>query len=358
MNMNDFRKKIFLNSQYCTYYIDNGCTVLAGIMRSFGYKYAVKLPQEKMTQINAVYRKFTTLMNCIVGVEILLYIYLFMYPNYLKLLQMPFFVMGLILSVIPLVMLYLTYIAVNYLYENYLARYVGTFQRVKFVPTIYNIEPATYEAYRKTPKKSVYVMAVMMIAFLYYALMPMIIDSQVSAEKYEKAVKSANVYSKFVPISPDVYAQRAYAEFKLGKYENAVKDYGLANDYSLSNIFNLDILGVKTYYLSFDAMINEFDAEIARRDKKIERQFLMAEKANYLMKNKKYNQALAIYNELINAYKTREDIAFAPDEIYFNRGQARTLTGDAQGARVDMAIAKKMCADCEYNFDTNLVRRP
>ena len=89
-------------------------------MRSFGYKYAVKLPDEKIEQVNIVYRKFTTLINCIMGVEILLYIYLFVFPYYLKLLQMPFFVMALILCAIPLVMLYLTYIAVNYLYYNFL----------------------------------------------------------------------------------------------------------------------------------------------------------------------------------------------------------------------------------------------
>lgn len=358
MNMNDFRKNIFLNSQYCNYYIDNGCTVLAGVMRSLGYKYSIKLPREKMAQVNAVYRKFTTLMNCVVGAEILLYVYLFMFPCFLKLIKLPFFVMALTLSIIPLVMLYLTYIAINYLYENYLTRYVGTFQKVKFVPTIYNIEPEAYEKYRKTPKKSIYVMAVMMIAFLYYALMPMVIDNQVAAGKFENALKSANLYSKFVPISSDVYAQRAYAKFKLAKYEEAVVDYKLANDYSMSNVFDLDILGVKTYYQPFDTMINEFDKEIAKRDKKFEKQFLMAEKANYLMKNKKYNQALAIYNELINTYKTREDTAFAPDEVYFNRGRARALIGDVQGARVDTEIARKMCADCEYNFDTNLVRKP
>ncbi len=358
MDMNDFRKSIFLNSQYCNYYIDKGCTVLSGVMRSIGYKYSVKLPKEKMTQINAVYRKFTTVMNCLVGAEIILYVYLFMFPCFLKLIKLPFFVLALTLCIIPLIMLYLTYIAVNYLYENYLTRYVGTFQKVKFLPNIYNIEPEAYEKYRKTPKKSIYVMAVMMIAFLYYALMPMVIDNQVSAEKYDKAVKSADVYSKFIPISPDVYAQRAYAKFKLGKYEEAAADYKLANDYSMSNVFNMDILGVKTYYFPFDLMINEFDAEIARRDKKIEQQFIMAEKANYLMKNKKYNQALGIYNELVNTYKNRQDTAFAPDEIYFNRGRARALTGDAQGARTDTEIARKMCSECEYDFETNLVRKP
>lgn len=358
MNMKDFRKSIFLSSQYCTYYIENGCTVLAGIMRNYGYKYAVKLPQEKLIQVNAVYRKFTTLMNCIVGVEILLYLYLFMFPCFLKLIKLPFFIMGTTLTILPLVMLFLTYVAVNYLYENYLARYIGTYQKVKFLPTIYNIEPEAYETYRKTPKKSVFVMAFLIIAFLYYALMPMVIDNLVSTGKYEKALKASNIYSKIIPISPDVYAQRAYSKFKLGKYEDAVADYKLANDYSMSHVFNLDILGVKTYYLPFNEMLNEFDAVIAQRDKKIEKQFIMAEKANYLMKNKKYNQALAIYNELINTYKNREDTAFAPDEIYFNRGQARALTGDVHGSKVDTEISKKMCATCEFNFETKLVQQP
>lgn len=358
MNINDFRKNIFLNSQYCTYYIDKGCTVLAGVMRSFGYKYAVKLPDEKIEQVNIVYRKFTTLINCIMGVEILLYIYLFVFPYYLKLLQMPFFVMALILCAIPLVMLYLTYIAVNYLYENFLVRYIGTFQRVKFQPNIYNIEPKAYENYRKTPKKSVYVLAIMMMVFLYFAFMPMLIDNLVSTGKYKSALKNANIYTKFIPIFPDVYAQRAYAKFKLGQYDDAVKDYNLANSYSMSNVFDLDILGVKTYYLPFDEMIKGFDSAIAKHDKKIEKQFLMAEKANYLMKNKKYRQALPLYDELINTYKKCEDIAFAPEEAYYGRGRAKALTGDAHGADVDNAIAKKMCTECEYNFDTNLVNKP
>lgn len=358
MNMNDFRKNIFLNSQYCSYYIDKGCTILAGVMRSFGYKYAVKLPQEKLAEVNAVYRKFITLMNCIVGAEILLYVYLFMFPCFLKLIKLPFFVMAFTLSVIPLLMLYLTYIAVNYFYEKYLVKYVGTFQRVKFQPTIYNIEPVAYETYKKTSKKSVYVLAVMMVIFLYFVFMPVAIDNTVSAGKYQQALRTASLYLKFIPISSDVYAQRAYSNFKLEKYKDAEADYELANAYSMSNIFDIDILGVKTYYLPCDEMIKEFDAEIASRDKKIEKQFFMAEKANYLMKNKKYNQALAIYNELINTYINREDIAFTPEEIYYNRGRAKTFTGDIQGARIDTAIARKMCAECEYNFDTKLVRKP
>ncbi len=358
MNMNDFRKKIFLNSQYCNYYIDRGCTVLAGIMRSFGYKYAVKLPQEKLIQINATYRKFTTLMNCLAGAEILLFIYLFMFPYFLKLTELPFFIMALSLSAIPLVMLYLTYILINCLYENFLTRYVGTYQKIKFQPNIYNIDPEAYKLYRETPKKSIYVMAFVIIAFIYYAFTPLVINTTVTNGKYKNALNMSNIYLKIIPISPDVYAQRAYSKFKLGNYKDAVADYKLANAYSLSQVFNLDILGVKTYYLPFDEMIKEFDLEIAKREKKVEKQFILAEKANYLLKNKKYNQALTIYNELINTYKNREGIAFAPEEIYYNRGKIRALAGDISGARTDTEIARKMCAECEFSLDTKFVNKP
>lgn len=358
MNLNDFRKKIFLNSQYCTYYIDKGCTVLAGIMRSCGYKYAVKLPEDKISQINYIYRKFTTLMNCLVFAEILLYVYLFVFPYYLKLLKMPFLVMGLTLSAIPLVMLFLTYVTVNCFYEKHLISQVGTFHKVKFEPNMYNIETSAYETYRNTPKKSVYVLIPLVFVFLYYACMPLLIVSAVSGGKYEMAMKSANLYSKFFPIFPDVYAQRAYSKFKLGKYQDAVKDYELANVYSNSTVFDADIIGVKIYYLPFGEMIKLFDATIDKQDKKIEKQFFMSEKAKYLMKNNKYNQALPIFNELIKAYRNREDTAFAPEEVYWCRSKARLLAGDIQGATVDKAIANKMCPECTFDFETKLVNQP
>lgn len=356
--MNDFRKTIFKNSQYCNYYIDNDSTVFAGVMRNWGYKYETKFSEETKAQMNEVYRNFTTLMNCIVGAEILLYLYLFVFPYYLKLLELPFFVFGFVLSAIPLVMLYLTYIAVNYLYETSLQKKLGEFNKVKFLPTIYNVEPEAYAAYKKTSKKSVYVMALVMGAFLYFVFTPIVVGNFVTAGKYQAVLKTANLYTKLVPIFPDVYAQRAYANFKLGKYEDAVKDFELANSYSRSHVFDWDILGVKTCYLPFKDVVNAFDAAIVRRDKNIEKQFLMAEKADYLMKNKKYHQALAIYDELIMTYRKREEVAFAPDEVYFNRGVAKSLVGDVRGAAVDKAVAKKMCSVCEYDFETKLVRKP
>lgn len=358
MNIKDFRKKVFLNSQYCTYYIDNKLTVLAGVMREFGYKCRGKLSAEVLEKIDETYRKYTTIMNCIVGLEIVLYLYAFVFPYYLKLIQLPFFVLALLLSIIPLVFLYLTYISVNCFYENYLKTQIGEFQKVKFKPTIYNIESSAFEKYKKTPKKSVYVVAFMMIAFLYYAFTPVVVDGLISAKQYKVALSVANVYSKIVPIFSDIYAQRAYAKFKLKKFEDAVSDFQLANEYSNSNVYGLDILGVKTYYLSFNDMVKGFDKEIAHREDEVEKGFLQAEKANYLMKNKKYADALAIYNSLIASYVKGDDTAFAPDEVYFHRGKARQLTGDVIGAQNDFIITKKMCQSCVFDLETNLVNKP
>ena len=131
-NVKNFRKKIFLNSQYCTYYFEGKTTVLAGIMRSFGYKYSIELPEEKLKQVNTTYRKFNAIMNVCVAFEIILYLYLFVFPNFTSFIKLPFAASVLTLALIPLVLLYFTYFGVNYLYENYLQRYIGTFQKTKF----------------------------------------------------------------------------------------------------------------------------------------------------------------------------------------------------------------------------------
>ena len=161
MDINEYRKQLFLKSQFCTYYKVNNNTVLAGIMRSNGYRYAVSLPDEKLKEVNKVYRRFTTLLNSAVAVEIILYVYLVIFPYYLEFMNLPFFVVVMLLSLIPLVALYLTYVVVNSLYENYLARYVGTFQKMKFQPKVQYIEEKAFQEYIKTPRKSVYVFAVM-----------------------------------------------------------------------------------------------------------------------------------------------------------------------------------------------------
>ena len=138
MDINDLRKQIFINSQYCNFYNEKNGTVLAGIMRSYGYKYSIILPDEKIKEVNKTYRKFTAIMNALVAVEIILYIYTVIFPYYTEFIKMPYFGAVMMLAVIPLVALYLTYIAVNYLYENYLTRYVGTFQKTKFKPELKN----------------------------------------------------------------------------------------------------------------------------------------------------------------------------------------------------------------------------
>lgn len=358
MDINDFRKHIFLNSQYCTYYTDKGGTVLAGIMRNFGYKYADKLSQEKLTLNNAVYRNFTTLINCLIGAEILLYVYFFIFPNFLKLMQINYFIVVLMLSAIPLIMLYLTYIAVNYFYEKFLVKNIGTFQRIKFNPTVYNIDFKAYEQYKKSSKMSSFVLVILLVIFLYYIFTPIVIDKLVYTKKYSMAVKTADLYSKIIPISSDTYVKRAYAKFKLGKYEDAVKDYELANKYSLSNLFDKDILGVKTYYMPYNVVIKEFDSAIYNEKKELKKQYLSFEKARYLMKNKKYNEAAKIYDALFAKYEKKEPAAFDLLEAYHNRGLARAHLGDISGSKIDLELASKICQDCKFSLDTKLVRIP
>ena len=358
MNLNDYRKKIFLNSQYCTYYNESKGTVLAGIMRSFGYRYSVILPDEKLKEINRIYRKFTSIMNLIVAVEILLYIYFIIFPYYTEFMKLPFFASVLVLSILPLIVLYFTYIGINYIYENYLTRYVGTFQKTKFQPKLTNIDEKAFQNYKKTPQKSVFVLLILVIIFSLYAFIPYIIKSLNINQKYDGVLKLTNAYLAFVPVAPDVYAQRAYAKFNLKQYKAAEKDYELANKYSLSENFSDDILGVKTYYLPKNEMLKEFDNAINAEKEEPFRYLLEYEKASYLMKNKDYNAALNIFNKILNAYENQTKVFFSPAKAYYSRGVAKKFSGDSYGADTDIKAAEVMCPDCKFNFETTLIVRP
>lgn len=358
MDINDLRKQIFINSQYCNFYNEKNGTVLAGIMRSYGYKYSIILPDEKIKEINKTYRKFTAIMNALVAVEIILYIYTVIFPYYTEFIKMPYFGAVMMLAVIPLVALYLTYIAVNYLYENYLTRYIGTFKRVKFKPTLKNISEKAYEEYQKTPRYSVYVLGLLIIIFLSYVAAPFLITGLNRSGKYNAALGLANTYLTFVPVSSSVYAQRAYSNVKLKKYEKAVTDYENADKYSLSDVYIYDILGTKTYFLKYDEMLKEFDKAMNEEKSSAMRYLLKYEKTTYKLKNKHYTNVVNEYSELIKAYKAKKEVFFAAEDAYYNRGVAREATGDKAGGAIDKNIAKNMCPECEFNSDTTLIRKP
>ena len=358
MNINDYRKKIFLNSQYCTYYNENKSTVLAGIMRNFGYRYSVLLPDEKLKGINKTYRKFTAIMNVCVAVEIILYIYLVIFPFFTQFMKMPFIAAVLILSLIPLVLLYVSYLTVNYLYENYLTRYVGTFQKTKFKPELTNISEQDYLTYKRTPRKSVYVLGALIVIFCLYAFVPVLIGNFNLNKKYEQAVTLSNIYLTFVPISPEVYADRAYAKLQLKQYQAAEADYEAANKYSLSDNFSTDILGAKTYYLQKDEMLKEFDDAINSEKEEPVKYLLQYEKATYLLKNKDYQSALNIYNSILAAYRQKKKVFFSPARAYYNRAVAKQAIGNYSDANLDITIAKRMCPKCEFSTETTLIQRP
>ncbi len=358
MDINEYRKQLFIKSQYCTYYKVNNNTVLAGIIRDKGYRYAVNLPEEKLKDVNRVYRRFTTLLNSAVAVELILYIYLVIFPYYTQFMHLPFWTVVILLSLIPLIALYLTYIIINSLYENYLTRYVGTFQRMKFQPKVKYIEDKVFEEYIKTPRKSIYVLVILFLIFFSYVTMPLIVNSFNSNNKFNSALRLSNFYLALVPVAPEVYSQRAYAKFNLKQYKEAVEDYKKANEYSFSDDFNADILGVKTYYLPYKQVLKEFDNMIETESDKPYKYYLMSEKATFMLKNKDYKAACELFNYLINIYQKGDKVFFSPSAAYYNRGVARANLGDKSGANSDSKIAQKMCPECQFKVENTLVRKP
>lgn len=358
MDINDFRKQLFLNSQYCTHYNVRENTVLAGIMRDFGYRYSTNLPQEKLSTIDAVYRKFTTGMNAIIAVELLLYVYFFVFPYFTKIMKMPFFVAALLIAIIPLAALYLTYFGVNLYYENYLKKFVGTFQKVKFQPTLELIDENDYLKYKKTSRKSAYVLAVIIFIFVSSVFTPLWLENLIANKNYKTALNISNAYLKFIPVNAQVYSQKAFAEFKLKKYKEAVRDFENANKYSLSNNFDQDIAGVKTYYADKNEMLKILDELIQNEEDEGYRQYLLSQKAVYLLNVKEYQAAINLFDKLIAVYEKSQDVQFDADAVYYRRARAKYALGDVEGARQDRAIAESACQGCKFDTETSLVREP
>ena len=358
MDINEYRKLLFLNSQYCSYYKVNNNTVLAGVMRNNGYRYAENLSDDKLKDVNKAYRKYIALLNLLVAIEIILYVYFVIFPYYLEFMNLPFFVVVMMLSLIPLVALYLTYVVVNALYEKYLVKSVGVFQKMKFQPKVKYVEENVFNEYLNTSKKSVYFFVLILLVFFSFILTPFVINYFNNNKEFNSALKLSNSYLTFMPIVPDVYVQRAYAKFNLKQYKEAVEDYENANKYSFSKDFNPDILGVKTYYLPYSQVLNEFDNLIALEKNQPYKYYLMSEKAAYQLKNKDYKSAYATFNYLINLYEKGTKVFFSPSLVYNNRAIARNYLGDKSGAKSDFVISRKMCPECKFNLDSTMIKKP
>lgn len=146
-----------------------------------------------------------------------------------------------------------------------------------------------------------------------------LIDNQ----NFEKAIKVSTLGTKLTPKNTEWYALRGYAYFQTDNYEEAIKDYDMA--YKLEsdneNIMNFDNKIFIKYYLDdFDSAIKDFDTEISNAlDDNIKDQFLW-DKAQFLFNIKRYNEALAIYNDLI--VKAENDRIFLlKDRLYLERAQ-------------------------------------
>lgn len=122
-----------------------------------------------------------------------------------------------------------------------------------------------------------------------------------------------------MPINPEVYAQRAFAKYKLEDYKASVSDFEKANKYSFSDSFDNDILAVKVNYLDKAQMLKEFDKAINLETDSVVRGYILSEKAEYLLKQKDYNASLNIYNSLLAAYRKGDKVSFSPEMAYYYR---------------------------------------
>jgi tetratricopeptide (TPR) repeat protein len=209
---------------------DNGETVIKSINNTFnGYMFGCSFSDEQIEKIRKTrkhcrrFTAFVILLFYFIAIYGLLFNHYEMFTSLLP--KIIFFV-----SVILITMLIL--FGSSILFELYLQKNFGTFERVHF-PSSNFIESQSYKDFKfELVKIAVLVLLVLGIyfskAYLFFGSPYETSLNLISNEKYEDAIKVTSLWAKVMPMHPQVYSIRGYARFNIGDYEGAIEDYDKA----------------------------------------------------------------------------------------------------------------------------------
>jgi len=194
--------------------------------------------------------------------------------------------------------------------------------------------------------RSIIVVVLLITFFIVVAIysLPHFAQKTIQNNDYGKAVRILTVRNLFPPHKPYNYSLRAFANYKLNNYEDAIEDfdraYRLENDeYKMMNFDNK--IYIKYIQKNYESAIKDFDTEIEKTSDSYIKDSLMWDKAQFLYNIGDLNGALDIYNQLL--INSNEDgIYLLKSRLYYERAQILLATGRYKEARQDMTNAQDL----------------
>lgn len=357
---------LYANSFKYYYGSDRASTFVRGFLKQ-NFRFPKVLTEQELLSIDkrASILAYTAIFTAIV--LFICYFYFVFFTNYLAIINLPRLVFALALSVPVMIAILIPYLIADFAFKNYLKRFGDYSQDKSEFKIPANASEKSIPGYERIKgrvvKEAVFGILLVLI-LLGFALFvdnaPRLVVKYIKQGKYEKALKSADLSVKILPVSSRYYGYRGAAKYYMKDYAGAVEDYKLANKYSMTEFYDEDMFIAKSKMLNKAQMIEEYDKSIKAQKESVDRYTAMFAKANYLLSLKDYKAALPIYNQLLTAYRNDEHLILPPEELYIRRALTHAKLGDAAGYKSDFNAADSMCPECEFSKVTEqqLVPKP
>lgn len=326
---------------------ENGETIIKSINNTFrGYKYNKIFSDDDLNDLRKVIKNFKRFSTVSVLLFYLILVYGFVFPNYQLFANNN---LKIVIIIFALVLPFVILLFISLLFEFYLNKKYGSFERTHF-PVTNIIETQSYRDFKLEILKIFLLLMVIGGIYLWIGSPYETTLNLINKGKYSDAVKMTTLWSKILPVDAQWYSLRGYAKFYDGDYKGAIEDYDKAyilknNEYKSMSFDNK--IYIKYILNDYESAIDDFDNEIKKTKDDGERDSLLWDKAQFLYNIGEYKNALKIYDELIK--KSEDDrVYLVENRLYYERAQVYRSLGREKEALSDEQKAQELDLDIEY----------
>ena len=320
------------------YSISDNYTVIRSTNNAFslGYKFSKVLTNEEISYIWAIIRTHKRISVLTVFVLFIALLYEFIFPKFALFVNNNWYVNAFIMLVLLSIVNNITLSVSAKILEKSLLKKIGKFEKVFFTNSD-KIDEKYYALFKSELIKGIIAIAIIVFCTTFFSPFEYT-QKLVNKHRYKDAIKVATLGAKILPIAPEWYSLRGYANFQLENYNEAILDYDKAYQLSADNfnMMNFDNkIFVKYYLKEYNSAISDFDNEIKNANSDTERDQFLWDKAQFLYNTKKYQDALTLYSDLI--VKAENDRIFLlKDRLYLERAQVHKKLKQYDLAKSDL----------------------
>ncbi len=319
------------------YNIGDGETVIKAMNNtSDGYKFPKEFTSDELHQIwhqIKIHKRISSVCICLLFIYAL---YEMIFPQFAILVNNNWYINALIvIFVMIIVSQIITFISTK-IFEKRIKNRFGEYERKKFSPPE-NIDRKYYRLFKMELVKVLVLVIVLMCGFAFISPFS-IAKKLLNTHRYNDVVRYTTVWAKIFPIAQEWYSMRGYANYKLGNMQDAINDFEQAYEFGADgfNMTNFDNkIFIKYEIKDYDGAIKDFNKAIKKAKNRDEKDKFLWDKAQFLYNTERYEEALTIYNKLIDRAENDREYLLK-DRLYFERAQTYKQLGMDKEADEDM----------------------